>query len=209
MAPGSGKIFGIGFQKTGTSTLDVALRRLGYRALGGFRINHPKGVAIPPPVTTEKVLAVALQRAAEGDAFSDNPWPVLFREMDAAFPDARFILTHRAPERWYASVLRHFADKPSEMARWIYGVPYPMGNEALYLQIYNAHNAAVRAHFAARPGKLLEMDFEQGHGWAELCPFLGHDVPSRPFPYENPAARRERRQFSPWRRLRRALAGQT
>lgn len=207
MAPHSGKIFGIGFQKTGTSSLNEALRLLGYRAVGGFRINHPKGVAIAPPVTTEKVLAVALPRAAAADAFNDNPWPLLFRELDLAFPDAKFILTLRDPDRWLASVLRHFGDNPGEMARWIYGVDQPRGNEARYREVYAAHNAAVRAHFSDRPGKLLVADFTQGADWAELCPFLGQPIPAMAFPHDNPAGRRERRQASPWRRLKAALTG--
>lgn len=207
MDPGSGKIFGIGFQKTGTSSLNQALRLLGYNAVGGFRINHPKGVTIPSPVTHEKVLAVALERAARADAFNDNPWPILFRELDAACPDAKFILTLRAPDRWIASVVRHFGDNPGEMARWIYGVDQPKGNEARYLEVYAAHNAAVRAHFATRPGKLLEIDFSQGADWAELCAFLGRPIPALPFPHDNPAGKRERRQKSPWRRLKAALTG--
>ena len=207
MAQGGGKIFGIGFQKTGTSSLNEALRLLGYDAVGGFRINHPKGVAIPPPVTNAKVLAVALQRATKGDAFNDNPWPILFRELDSVFQDAKFILTLRAPERWLASVVRHFGDNPGDMARWIYGVDQPNGHEARYLEVYTAHNDAVRAHFADRPGKLLEIDFSQGGGWAELCGFLGQPIPALLFPHDNPAGRRERRQNSPWRRLKAALAG--
>ncbi len=207
MAPGSGKIFGIGFQKTGTSSLNEALRLLGYHAVGGFRINHPKGVTIAPPVTTEKILAVALHRAASADAFNDNPWPLLFQELDAAFPDAKFILTHRAPDRWLASVVRHFGDNPGDMAHWIYGVAQPKGHEARYLAVYAAHNAAVRAHFANRPDKLLEIDFSHGAGWAELCGFLGQPIPALPFPHDNPAGTRERRQRSPWRRLKAALMG--
>jgi len=208
MPPGfRGKIFGIGFQKTGTSSLNEALRLLGYAAVGGFRINHPKGVAIAPPVTNAKVLAVALPRATQADAFNDNPWPLLFRELDQAFPDAKFILTHRAPARWLASVVRHFGDNPGDMARWIYGVDQPKGNEARYLEVYAAHNDAVRDHFAARPGKLLEIDFEQGAAWTEICAFLGQPIPAIPFPHDNPAAKREQRQRAPWRRLKAALSG--
>ena len=202
-----GKIFGIGFQKTGTSSLDKALQLLGYRAVGGFRINHPKGVALPPPLTNEKVLPLALARAREADAFSDNPWPPLFRELDAAFPEAKFILTLRDPDRWYASALRHFADTPDDVAQWIYGVPYPKGHEARYRAVYAAHNEAVRAHFAARPEALLEIDFEQGAGWRELCGFLGVQVPAAPFPHDNKAEDRERKQRKPWRRLKAALLG--
>ena len=203
----SGKIFGIGFQKTGTSSLNVALRQLGFKAAGGFRINHPKGVAIPPPVTNAKVLDVALKRTTVGDSFNDNPWPVLFRELDAAFPDAKFILTTRAPDRWIASVVRHFADRPGDMARWIYGVPYPKGNEARYLDVYTAHNDAVRAHFADRPDKLLDIDFERGGAWPELCAFLHRPIPKAAFPHDNKAENRGWKQRVRWRRLKAALFG--
>jgi len=115
------KIFGIGFQKTGTSSLNRALALLGYNAVGGIRINHPKGIAIPPPLTKEKVLPIALARADEADAFSDNPWPLLYRELDAAFASAKFILTYRDPDRWLASMVRHFGDTPSDVMQWIYG----------------------------------------------------------------------------------------
>jgi len=206
-APSTAKIFGIGFQKTGTSSLNEALRLLGYRAAGGFRINHPKGVALPPPLTNEKVLPLALARAREADAFNDNPWPPLFRELDAAFPDAKFILTLRDADRWMASVLRHFGDTRSDVAQWIYGVPCPKGHEARYRAVYEAHNDAVRAHFADRPDALLQIDFEQGAGWRELCGFLGVQVPASAFPHDNRAEDRERRQRTPWRRLKAALSG--
>ena len=55
---------------------------------------------------------------------------------------------------------------------------------------YDEHIAAVRAHFAGRPGKLLEVCWERGDGWEALAPFLGHGVPAEAFPHLNrsPAA---------------------
>ena len=44
------------------------------------------------------------------------------------------------------------------------------------------HNAAVMAHFANRPKDLLIMDMSAGHGWKELCAFLGDPVPEGEYP---------------------------
>jgi hypothetical protein len=167
------KIFGVGFQKTGTSSLNEALALLGYRACGGLRLNHPKGVTVEPPFTNEKVMAVARKRVAEGDAHNDNPWPLLYRELDAEFPGSKFILTVRDIDRWTDSVVRHFGDKPSDVMQWIYGVSHAKGNEARFREVYTAHNQAVRAYFANRPNDFLEMDIEKGDGWNKLCGFLG------------------------------------
>ena len=204
------KIFGIGFQKTGTSTLHAALTQLGYTPQKGFFINHPKGIHVPPPLTTEKILPHALALAERYDAFSDNPWPLFFREMDRAFPGSKFILTARNPQRWIASVARHLANRPDDVAQWIYGVPFPLGNEARYLQVYEAHNSGVRSHFANRPEDLLEINLEADPSWQPLCDFVGLPSPRRAFPQENRAIDRERKQSSAWRiaknRLRRALS---
>lgn len=199
------KIFGIGFQKTGTSSLNRALSMLGYSAAGGIRINHPKGVSIPPPLSKEKVLPVALAHVAEADAFSDNPWPLLYRDLDTAFPDAKFILTVRDPDEWLNSMVRHFGDTPNDVMEWIYGVPYPKGNEARCLRVYAAHNDAVRAYFAARPKDFLEMDLARGDGWLELCTFLKVPVPSVRFPHDNAADERDRKRSGLWRRVKRRV----
>jgi Sulfotransferase domain len=206
-APLSQKVFGIGFQKTGTSSLNRALAILGYNAVGGIRINHPKGIAITPPLTKEKVLSIALARAREADAFSDNPWPLLYQELDAAFPGSKFVLTHRDPDRWLESMVRHFGDTPSDVMVWIYGTPYPKGNEARCVQVYAAHNDGVRAYFAGRPNDLLDVDFESGDGWLELCAFLDRPVPPAAFPHDNSGEERERKRTGLWRRMKERVRG--
>lgn len=201
----SQKIFGIGFHKTGTASLAQALRLLGYRVVHGIVINGPKGVTIAPPVTTEKILPFALARMNEVDAACDNPWPLLFREMDTAFPGSKFILTTRETHDWIKSIQRHFADRESEALRWIYGVPRLKGHEAHCVRVYDSHNKAVRAHFAHRPNDLLQMDFGTGEGWKRLAPFLGRPIPEVPFPHDNTADERERKHNSAWRRFKSAI----
>ena len=69
------KVFCIGFHKTGTKSLARALEILGYRVTG------PNGTR--DPRIAERALPMALDIAARFDAFNDNPWPILFRELDA------------------------------------------------------------------------------------------------------------------------------
>ncbi len=175
------KVFGIGFHKTGTTSLGAALRLLGYRVTG------PNWIYYGNIGRTYLDRCRALSR--EYDAFQDNPWPLAFREMDAMWPEARFILTTRDPDRWIASQTKHFSRDVTPMRQFIYGRDkgHPVGNEAHYIATYKHHNAAVRAHFADRPDKLLEISFDSAVGWGPLCAFLGHPVPNTPFPHANPA----------------------
>lgn len=174
------KIFGIGFHKTGTTSLADALRILGYRVTGPNGVNDPDIAA--------NALPMALRLVEDYDAFQDNPWPILYRELDRAFPGSRFILTERDPGAWIGSVVKHFGDRSTPMRRWIYGVGAPLGHEDLFIARYERHNREVREHFAGRPDDLLVLRIAEGEGWEPLCAFLGRDVPAAAFPHSNPAA---------------------
>jgi hypothetical protein len=176
------KVFCIGFQKTGTTSLQYALSLLGYRVAEVFGVKDLE--------TPDQMRGRALSLLPKFDAFADNPWPLYFREFDAMFPDAKFILTTRDPEKWYTSVCKHFGNKPIRMHEWIYGVPAPVGNQEIYFEKLLSHQEAVRAHFADSPGVLLEFDVAAGHGWTELCGFLDRPVPRRDFPKLNTSTMR-------------------
>jgi hypothetical protein len=176
------KVFGIGFHKTGTSSLRTALQHLGYRVAG------PNGV--DDPDIAANALPMALRIARRHDAFQDNPWPILFREMDRAFPGSRFVCTLRPAEAWIRSAVEHFGAEETPMRRWIYGVGAPLGNEDVYLRRYERHYREVREYFAARPRDILYLPITEGAGWPELCAFLGKDVPAIPFPHSNAKAAR-------------------
>jgi len=118
------KVFGIGFHKTGTTSLAEAMRMLGYRVTGPDWI-HTSDIA-------GTVQRRALRRARKFDAVQDNPWPLLFRELDEAFPDSLFVLTVRETDEWLRSLLQHAGSESTPMRRWIYGVGSPVGHEDLY-----------------------------------------------------------------------------
>jgi hypothetical protein len=187
------KVFGIGFHKTGTSSLGRALRTLGYRVQKGFTFNRPgKRVVIPQPVTLDKVRDVALPLVSRYSAFEDNPWPLLFRELDAAFPGSKFILTVRDPDRWVRSMANYFGTKSNATLDLIYGRRgvRVAGSEDLVRARFERHNADVAEHFSSRPADLLVWDLAAEPGWEAVCRFLGCRVPQRPFPHANASAER-------------------
>lgn len=174
------KVFGIGFHKTGTTSLGDALTLLDYRVTG------PNGIHV------EGMDRATAWRLASGllpgfDAFQDNPWPLLFRELDRRLPGSKFVLTVRPEADWIRSVVGDFGHKSTPMRRWIYGVGAPVGNEEVFLERYRRHTLEVTEYFDGRDDDLLVMRITEGDGWELLCPFLGQAVPHVPFPRSNRA----------------------
>jgi len=177
------KVFCIGFQKTGTSSLAKALKALGYTVGDAIKpLNREVNWRAPDPrpEIIEKVLSVA-----QGvDALQDSPSAFVFRELDAAFPKAKFILTVRETDVWLESYRRYFPDQNNSLRLWMYGVNGLSGNEARYREIYETQNAAIIDYFANRPDDFLIMDLNKGDGWLKLVNFLG-DGALKPFPHVN------------------------
>jgi len=183
------KVFCIGFQKTGTTSMEAALRILGYRVASIFGHEDRDLEALRRDFVTR-----GLAIAADVDAVQDMPWPLMYRELDAAFPGSKFILTWRDPDRWLASICDHFGDNPDILQALTYGpdAAFPVGHETHYREVYARHNAAVRTYFRDRPGDLLAMNLSQGGGWPALCGFLGEPVPEALFPTSNTARSRRK-----------------
>ena len=171
------KIFCIGFQKTGTTSLGTALEILGYNVCG---VRYDLVDAIRGN-QWEKIDGVIMQY----DAFKDNPWPVIYQSLDEKYPGSKFILTVRDDSAWIKSLVNHFGTTPSVMQDFIYGKAYPKGNEELYLNTYRKHNREVLAYFENRKEDLLVMDLTHEKDWNRLCQFLDQPVPPAAFPHEN------------------------
>src|SRR6056297_1638044 len=94
------KVFGIGLNKTGTTTLGVCLNKLGYNVkdcdLKLLKYSDQK--KMDPIYDTVK----------KYDGFQDWPWPLLYKELDQRFPGSKFILTTRKnSEAWFRSLKKH------------------------------------------------------------------------------------------------------
>jgi hypothetical protein len=177
------KVFGIGWAKTGTTTLGRCFEILGFDHQSQ-RLDLVNDIARGD---FTRIMALA----AKKQAFEDWPWILLYRELDRAFPGSRFILTGRDPGRWlgsYQNMLRSqgkASEEMNEIRRILYGLPFPHVTEQDLIARFQRHNNEVLAYFRNRPECLLCADWEKGHGWKELCGFLRCPIPAEPFPHAN------------------------
>ncbi|MCC7333021.1 MAG: hypothetical protein IT232_10495 [Flavobacteriales bacterium] len=171
------KVFGLGFHKTGTSSLASALHQLGYKVCGQQNVLHNE--------LLNHNLTPFFELAKNNDAFEDDPWFLLYKEMDIAFPGSKFILTDRDVNSWYKSCLNHFYEDSTPIRDFIYGKGFPKDNEETFKKVYLKHQAEVKEYFLNRPNDFIVIDFTMGEGWEKLCPFLGIEIPEFNFPHTN------------------------
>lgn len=174
----STRVFCLGFHKTGTTSVGLALKSLGYKVTGPNWTNESD---------PEKILELAIKSASTNNAFQDDPWPLLYREMDEHFPGSKFILTIRNEQKWIESVVKHFRADSTRMREWIYGPGrgYPLGNEEIYVDRYRQHISSVIKYFERRPEDLLILNVDEGLDWPPLCAHLGLAIPANEFPIAN------------------------
>jgi hypothetical protein len=202
-------IFGIGLNKTGTTTLGHACEQLGFKHLGWVKAGSPDSLRVP---FDSRDLMKAWDRgdtkylvdvARDFDIVEDWPWPLVWREMDEAFPDARFVLTRRSSvDLWLKSQRRHVDASWGggyRMRAKIYGTVRPEDGLEGYKGIYEGHLAQVRDYFNGS-GRLLEVCWDEGDGWPELGGFLGVPVPDVPFPHSNRTGENRPPPPPPWLR---------
>jgi len=174
-----GKVIGVGFQKTGTSTLRDALKILDYS------VKDTTTRALIPILKNDykKVLKII----EKFDAIEDTPWYIIYKELDKLIPGSKFILTIRDEQSWYKSVSRHIGDLRSAHHEWIYGKGkgLPKDYRQNTINVYNNHNKEVVEYFKYRPNDLLIIDFTKGDRWDKLCKFLDKDIPKEVFPHAN------------------------
>jgi hypothetical protein len=177
------KIIGVGLQRTGTSSLREAFKRLGYNTMPVWGWLDRFENTIP----YECAVGDSRRLLMKYDAIANVPVTLCYREIDASYPGCKFILTtRRDEERWLNSLIAFFGGRNWPEIRMVFGVDADLKYRETILSRYRQHNAAVREYFSGRPESLLEMDVTRGDGWLELCRFLGREQPgASPFPRSN------------------------
>jgi hypothetical protein len=194
------RVFGIGFQKTGTTALGRIFDDLGYRTASYHQFRHLAG---REDLAWDEVEALALEIMPRFDAAKDTPWPLLYRTLDEAFPGSKFIHVTRDPEAWIGSAVKDFGTTPNAIHRLIYGSPFPKGNEAAWLERHARHDREVAEYFADRPDDLLTLRLEDGVTYEKVCGFLGEPLVGHGAPVANTRRRKKLKML--WWRMRRHL----
>ena len=95
------KIFGIGYNKTGTKTLEIVLELYGYHLPG----QHEQEIRLSRSTFQTNYEEMA-SFCLNFDAFQDMPFSqgLTYVAADAMFPNSKFILTERPATEWYRSL---------------------------------------------------------------------------------------------------------
>jgi len=172
--PNGHKVIGIGLNKTGTKTMAHYLKAWGLR----HRTYDSATTTESPSFRLYEAGDVdALMDIVEAhDSCEDWPWPLLYREIDARFPKAKFVLTKRSSaDVWFRS-LCNMAVRIGPLPLYeksVYGSSMPQGRRNEHVAIYEQHNREVEEYCAPRPGKLLTLAWGEGGEAEKLAAFLG------------------------------------
>ncbi len=182
-----GKVFGIGMFKTGTTSLGHALGTLGFRAHARFvpLLADLSAYFNLDPRTFQPHARTIRQMADDYDALTDAPWLYLYRELDRWYPGSRFVLTLRRDVETLATSEQRHWQRHGLTKRWLSQHHAPP-SRAMFIERYRRHNAAVLAHFAHCPDRLLTICWEtEPNPWQRLSRFVDRPTPGVPFPHLN------------------------
>jgi Sulfotransferase domain len=187
-----GKVFVIGSNKTGTTSLGAALKQL------GFRLGNQLAAEKLLDDWARRDFRRLIRYCRSADAFQDIPFSLdyTFQAMDAAFPDSKFILSVRDDaDQWYRSLTRFHAkrrglDQPPtaeqlkadpyvwpgfmwHASQLMYGVDESnVWDEGIYKRMYVRHIESVQDYFRYRPNDLLTINLAAEGSMQRLCEFL-------------------------------------
>ena len=202
---GKPKIFCIGHNKTGTTSIAEALRELGITVAA----QRPGELLIHNWAKRDFRRLFRFCHTAQ--AFQDVPFslPYTFQALDIRFPGSKFILTIRdSPEQWYSSLI-HFHTRlfgggtvPDcnclKRATYCYTgwmfeanrAIFPTPNDDLYnkeilINHYNFHNQSVMEYFRHRTSDLLVINLAEKGSYAKFCEFICEPCAREEFPWKN------------------------
>lgn len=200
------KIFCIGLNKTGTTSLEREMIDLGYK-VG----NQMRGTRLLPEYKNRNFKPI-IDLAKSAQFFQDAPfsYPYTFIALDQKFKGSKFILTVReSPEKWYKSITNFHSklwgdgvnpptaaqlkEAPGPWPEFRYQVHktlFDLEDEKLYnkerlIEYYTIHNKMVQDYFSARKDDLLVLNMQEKDGYTKFCDFLNIEQTKDSFPWEN------------------------
>jgi len=196
------KVFGIGYNKTGLTSLRYALKELKYKVgdrASVFRFINSWAKRDFNPI---------IEFCKTSDAFIDIPFSrsYTFQILDHVFTNSKFILTIRDYEEWFDSFVRYnikrysSTDNPPteqdfknnnlvykgflwDLMKVSFG-DVPLFDKKAYVKIYNKHNEDIIDYFKFRKD-LLILKVSDKQAYPMLCKFLDKPIINKDFPWKN------------------------
>lgn len=165
------RVFVIGFNKCGTTSLHAMFKRAGHRC-AHFKFKKADGsnVKLADAIFANRDAGLPLLTGLErARVFSDMEVNgverrleayTLFRELDAQYPGSRFILNLRDKDKWLRSRLNQGNGGYAEKQMKTKGAESREELLAIWSREWDAHVAGVREYFADKPGRLVEFNIE-------------------------------------------------
>ncbi len=186
------KIFCVGLNKTGTSSLHEAFQILGFKSVHFY---CEKGNIKDIIENNYKNGDDLLLGISNYDAYLDWNHPStnhLYKEFDQQYPGSKFILNTRNMEDWLQSREKHVLRDPNlKKKQYLYPEDpwYNINKEAWKIEFENLHKDVLE-YFKNREKDLLIFNVADGDSWEKLCPFLGLDILDGVFPMKNKAPKK-------------------
>ncbi len=192
------KIFCIGRNKTGTTSLASFFRK------NGYKVGDQGQAELLMEDWAKRDFKRIIEYCNTAEVFQDVPFslPDTFQALDQAFPKSKFILSLRStPEEWYQSLVNHHiremsstSGPPSEddlrqykyrkkykgfilfMQQVVYGYPeIPLYDSKAYMAHYENHNKQVIEYFKNRSNDLLIINLNDPTAFENICHFINLD----------------------------------
>ena len=203
------KIFCIGRNKTGTTSLASFFRS------NGYKVGNQEKAEMLMEDWARRDFNRIIEYCETAEVFQDVPFslPDTYEALDHAFPGSKFILTIRStPEEWYQSLTSHHSKRmssirelPSEedlrqyeyrgkykgyllfIQQAVYGYPaVPLYDKNAYMEHYKKYNTKVVEYFKNRPGDFLALNLNEPDAFQKICLFIGlNPVHASPIPHLN------------------------
>lgn len=204
MQKNDNKIFCIGFNKTGSTSLITSINRLGFK-IGDMNKGE---LCLIDVIKGDLTSTFSLCESAT--AFKDIPFslPGIWYELYKVYPTAKYILSERdSAEQWYSSITRFHTkawSKNKSTPTWkdlkestkvsYKGLGYdyikytfntegnPYDKTAL-IDVYNKHNHDVKEFFK-NSKNFLTINVSRNDDYLRLCNFLNVKPLDRKFPHK-------------------------
>jgi hypothetical protein len=199
------KVFCIGQNKTGTTTVEAVLKSLGYK-MG----NQARGEMLRKEWAAGNYKNI-IKLCKTADAFQDVPFSYNFTfiVLDYVFPGSKFILTVRNnKDDWYKSLTRFHTKivgkgklpTAEDLKKYTYrykgflweGQQLKFGIDEttvydykIYTDHYEMHNRTVKEYFKHRPQDLLILNLSENSAMEKLYTFLGIKYNGETMPHLN------------------------